>query len=125
MSEYISREKFVEECNQYNGLIIHLMSKPEATARFKLESQIKMSVCDTLKEIAEGMDSADVRPNIHGHWKRRTYIGNHETVTMFVCSECDKEFGWDIETGIAISDNNFCPNCGADMREPKGEKGKT
>ena len=68
--------------------------------------------------------SADVRPNIHGHWKRRTHIGNHETVTMYVCSECDTEFGWDIETGIPMNDNNFCPNCGADMREPKREKTK-
>lgn len=67
MSDYISREKFVEECNRYNGLLIHLMSKPEATARFKIESQIKMSVCDTLKEIAEGMDYIDVREN-KGEW---------------------------------------------------------
>lgn len=73
--------------------------------------------------LIDSIPSADVRPNTHGHWKRRTYIGNHETVTMNVCSECGKEFGWDVETGIAISDNNFCPNCGANMREPKGEKG--
>lgn len=76
-----------------------------------------------LKKKIESAPSADVRPNTHGHWKKRTYIGNHETVTMNVCSECGKEFGWDIETGISIGDNNFCPNCGADMREPKGEKG--
>lgn len=75
-------------------------------------------------ENVKSAPSADVRPNIHGHWKRRTYIGNHETVTMNVCSECGKEFGWDIETGIAISDNNFCPNCGADMREPKATTAK-
>lgn len=109
MSEYISREELIDR-----------LRKTELSA-----DQIRMLVYPKEAVVGAIYDctSADVRPNIHGYWKRRTYIGNHETVTMFVCSECDKEFGWDIETGIAISDNNFCPNCGAYMREPKEEKG--
>lgn len=99
MSEYISKESIVTLLEQY-GYIDKEMERDLAS-----------------------IPSADVRENKHAYWKKRTYIGNHKTVTMNVCSECDKEFGWDIETGISMDDNNFCPNCGAIMdREPKGEK---
>lgn len=51
----------------------------------------------------------DVRKNIHGHW---TNDG-----IMFQCSECGMRFDVDAMYW------NGCPNCGADMREPKEEKG--
>ena len=52
--------------------------------------------------------SADVRENIHGHWK--VGFGN----TWCSCSEC---------SGNGSTNWSYCPWCGADMREPKGEKG--
>ena len=45
-----------------------------------------------------------------GKWHTRIY----SKVEMMVCSECQSEFSYDAETGV--SDYNFCPNCGADMR---------
>lgn len=51
-----------------------------------------------------------------GHWLSRYYYRkstNSYDVHMFVCSECGYEYSYDGETGR--SDNNFCPNCGADM----------
>lgn len=48
-----------------------------------------------------------------GHWFKRCYIGARD-VTVQVCSNCRSEWSYDAETGV--SDYNFCPNCGADMR---------
>ena len=61
--------------------------------------------------------SADVRPNIHGHW-----ITDKERLGYWLstCSECEHIFHGN---ELLIYKPNFCPNCGADMREPKEEKG--
>ena len=57
------------------------------------------------------LPAADVRPVVHGH-----DTGN---ARIFECSECGYGFA-DIfltnERDYPI-DPNFCPNCGADMRE--------
>lgn len=49
----------------------------------------------------------------NGKWHQRFY----SQIEMMVCSECNSEFSYDAETGVR--DYNFCPNCGADMRERK------
>lgn len=49
------------------------------------------------------------KPNIHGHW-----IDKGDGI--FQCSICGKVELWE---GV------FCASCGADMREPKEEKGTT
>lgn len=49
-----------------------------------------------------------------GHWINRRIIAN-TSIDMIVCSECGQEFSYDAETGISISDYNYCPNCGARM----------
>lgn len=53
---------------------------------------------------------ADVRENKRGKWHSRFY----SKIEMIICSECQSEFSYDAETGL--SDYNFCPICGADMR---------
>ena len=87
MSEYISREEVLEE---------------EAT--LKGYSSLRFVLVDDIKSIPP----ADVRENIHGHWK--VGFGN----TWCSCSEC---------SGNGSTNWSYCPWCGADMREPKGEKG--
>ena len=37
----------------------------------------------------------------------------------YYCSECREEFSYDGETGIKMSDYDFCPNCGSKMEELK------
>lgn len=49
--------------------------------------------------------TADVKPVVHGKWKRRLVC------EPFVCSECGLKLNADIRGW------NFCPSCGADMRE--------
>ena len=51
--------------------------------------------------------SAKVRENVVGEW---TGKGAIDGFGIFICSACGK---------FAISETDFCPNCGADMR---GEK---
>ena len=48
-----------------------------------------------------------------GEWKRR--IVDNGFNADWVCSEC----GYRVKTDFV--DYNFCPNCGADMREREGE----
>lgn len=54
------------------------------------------------KGLGEKMD--DVRPVVRGRWITRPYLmGNTQ-----YCSRCGENYG---------AKYNFCPNCGADMRE--------
>lgn len=53
-----------------------------------------------------------------GYWINRRIIAN-TSIDMIVCSECGQEFSYDAETGISISDYNYCPNCGAEMENGK------
>ena len=70
-----------------------------------------------LKEALDRVPAADVRPVVRGEWigypeclkYTNAYSDDH-----IVCSACEECF--------SILDNdcerfNFCPNCGADMRE--------
>lgn len=72
----------------------------------------------TASEMLERVPAADVAPVVHGEWvvslytttsKRGRVISN----AKFACSEC----GY----GNGRKPSNFCPNCGADMRERKGD----
>ena len=52
---------------------------------------------------------ADVRENVHGEWIYKKYrFGKDEEIGWFQCSACEHA-SW-------TKENNFCPNCGADMR---------
>ena len=52
----------------------------------------------------QSLPAADVRPVVHGRWVTRPYMmGKTE-----YCSRCGENYG---------RKHNFCPNCGADMRE--------
>ena len=66
------------------------------------------------KKAIKSIPAADVRPVVHGHW-----IGTKEAEDMgdimkeFTCSVCGC-CEWDCTESESF---NFCPNCGADMRE--------
>lgn len=52
--------------------------------------------------------SADVRPNIHGHWEE----DGHGHI---ICSACK-------EANVSIWKSRFCPMCGARMDEVKHDE---
>ena len=69
----------------------------------------------------DSIPSADVRENVHGEW----IAVDHDKWTTgthgLICSKCGGGYHLNIETTI---DNwDYCPNCGADMRE-RGTDGK-
>ena len=55
--------------------------------------------------------TVDAVPVVHGRWI--------ETEEGTICSECNKHPFEDGEYAIANYKSNYCPNCGADMRERK------
>lgn len=57
--------------------------------------------------IIQGMDTVDAVPVRHGRWIHRTPNNGH-TPPYDECDNC----GWEVRIKT-----NFCPNCGADMRE--------
>ena len=66
-----------------------------------------MDMCGGYIELAyamAGIDPADVVPVRHGHW---TLVGWYKGLKIAECSCCKYR---------AIGLNNFCPNCGADMK---------
>lgn len=74
-----------------------------------------------LADIMERIPSADVRENIRGHWiRKKTEVWNKDggkadiNVYADFCSVCGS-FG-------TRELDNFCPNCGADMREVQDAK---
>ncbi len=100
MNEYISREELIDR-----------LRKTELSA-----DQIRMLVYPKEAVIGAINDcsSADVRKNIHGHWEL------DESDNSVTCDKCGCSM---YLNDIMNGDGHFCPNCGADMREPKGEKG--
>lgn len=63
------------------------------------------------EEIATAVPAADVRPVVRGKWNA-VKGALHPAETSAVCSNCG--FATMIH---AQTFYNFCPNCGADMRE--------
>ena len=64
---------------------------------------------EAIKEAISALSKADVRENIHGEWEEVTdYKDDNVYQWHIICSVCRQR-------GMFESDN-FCPNCGADMR---------
>ena len=57
----------------------------------------------------EAIPAADVRPVVRGRW-----IWPSTQRDRPYCSKCLNDAFWDADYGFATE--NFCPNCGADMR---------
>ena len=72
-----------------------------------LQAQNKsMNLAECRKRL-ERIPVADVRPVVHARW-----IG--VALGDMRCSNCGEVYG---VCGGLMGDYNFCPNCGADMRE--------
>ena len=104
MSDYISREAVTNELEKHkysrDYCVLHNID-------WAIDFGMAMASVDSIP-------SADVRPNIHGHWMKDDALSI--TIDIYRCSNCSSMSG-------AIH-YNFCPHCGADMREPIGEKGE-
>jgi hypothetical protein len=100
MTDYISREamiNLVEDDGHANEIDL---GWPDGN----------MAFVEMIKELP----AADVRPVVRGKW---IPVGLDDVDEgMFKCSECGSEHFFP-EILMGIHADNFCPNCGADMRE--------
>lgn len=66
---------------------------------------------EQLGEIGKGLGEKmnDVRPVVRGKWVRKVEFDGVLKREYFVCSECGQT--------RMLNFHNYCPNCGADMRE--------
>ena len=66
--------------------------------------------CSIMKAKSElqALPAADVRPVVRGEWIPAPEKGD----CIYRCSQC----GYEIDSYLCEA-KNFCPNCGADMRE--------
>lgn len=98
MSDYISREVATALAND-----IIVPTKDGGTYRHR---------CIDPQDIRE-LPAADVRPNVRGKWTKELHP--NVRYNQYKCSICGEFSGHDSEGWIWKP--NFCPNCGADMRE--------
>lgn len=100
MAEYIEHEKLIDALKIWQSQLIEAYGSDDEYVR-------------CLNSVLYGVEAAtvaDVRPVVRGKWVPVIrYLEN--TVVGWECSVCG--FGIDIsEDGF-----NYCPKCGADMRE--------
>ena len=113
MAEYIEREAFIEEkrklycenCKRRYGL-----KKGKSVVCYEIGDAPCRScgIGDVLDDV-EDFPAADVRPVVRGKWKDAMQSCNDSPHVK--CSVCGEYF-WRY-----FNKFNFCPNCGADMRE--------
>lgn len=130
MEEYISKEEINRVLLNRIGMNNKCLSGARESKYFEEEKYFYTLILEDeqIKAlIEESAPSADVRENIHGHWiEHKEHCESIGAIPSGLgaykwCSNCD--CGIDVREWHR-SHYNFCPNCGADMREPKGEKGK-
>ena len=66
--------------------------------------------------------AADVRPVMHGEWiNKKTVFVTYGSAECSACGERTSGSKVDTGWGVEFEYPNFCPNCGADMREADHE----
>ena len=71
----------------------------------------------------KSIPAADVRPVVRGKWIQTTQPMGWRDEDCAECSVCGEDFvldEWAMDEFTNLM--NFCPNCGADMREANDEK---
>lgn len=97
--------------------------KPEKDRYIKLSQALEVldrCSCWWAHDWMELIPAANVQPVVQGEW---IPVGLDDADEgMFKCSECGSEHFFP-EILLGIHADNFCPNCGADMRKelPKEE----
>lgn len=82
-----------------------------------IEAECSPKVAAFLNRAIDNIPAADVRPVRRGWW-----VGTHDGFYYsYSCSECGYEALYKENTKDQVC-SEFCPNCGADMREIDDEK---
>ena len=109
MADYIKREDVAELADD----ILHMVDELRSCGQ--LDYHAYSELFDNLCGFST-IPTADVRPVVRGRWiggETSADADGFPVYDTFICPMCGAE--WDAEEAdIAF---NFCPNCGADMRE--------
>ena len=105
MSDYISREAFAAEMKERQTEAGKWLreAKDHDTA---VRADAVLSFLCEVKLTLDKIPAADVREARRGKWQSKTAAyGNY---VMHICPFCESSY---------LFEHNYCPNCGADMRE--------
>ena len=112
MADYISRDAAIDA-----------IWKPEVRPNDLIFDALRRACEEEVKHIP----AADVRPVVRGRWEKHEDFDPNGggRFVEWVCSECDKRLRGDwVTRNPHIEETpaeNFCSNCGADMREVKAD----
>lgn len=112
MSDLISRQEAIDELESYGEFIAINIIKELPTAQPE-PSQIARDIA-TIIENEQDMRVILAQPQrMRGRWNW------HEDEDICNCSKCDFEINAEgcVDPYEYVKIYNFCPNCGADMRE--------
>jgi rubrerythrin len=105
--DYISRE----------AAVLSLLDKGQHSRRYKIGEIWKLDF-EEIREAIKSIPAAGVRPVRRGKWKRvvdftgvEAFGFKETTVVGWGCNVC----GYEVDA--SEESFNYCPNCGADMRE--------
>jgi hypothetical protein len=65
----------------------------------------------------EAAPTIEAKPVVHGEWEITE--DDWHSLTLAKCSLCHEEWCFETFEEETLHHYNFCPNCGADMRERK------
>ena len=77
-----------------------------------------LGYCQCANDVITRIPAADVAEVRHGRWEDKTNISRAEVEQRVDCSVCGQIF-WT----TAVLSFNYCPNCGALMKEDEHETG--
>ena len=100
MAEYIEREKVINDIGELFTLCYETLPN-ECGHHFIVEKEL-----ETHLDFVRNLPAADVRPVVRAVWRRYSPFTD-----TYECSNCGEQV---IDQQFRT---NYCPNCGADMRE--------
>lgn len=118
MSEYISKQEINRVLLNRIDMNSKCLSGARESKQFEEEKYFYTLILEDEQVkalIEESAPTADVRPNIHGHWIR--HLRNDLGVKLNDCIECSECKTW--FTTEELLRRSFCPNCGCCMKEEK------
>lgn len=81
-------------------------------------SAIKREAEEVINDICLGIDFAPtINPVKHGQWIKNQRKSKFHIEPVYICSCCREQEAWG-----EMELSNYCPNCGALMREDGGEE---
>ena len=107
MAEFINRDTFLEQKREWYCDKCDRRKNSKGKTVYEI-GEAPCRACDigTMLDAVEDYPTADVRPVVRAAWQ--SWDQDKPPCKWYSCDYCGFH---------ALSKSNFCPNCGADMRE--------